>query len=107
MKLQSRTRKQLISDIGDELFGEEVVQNIKDMRQLDLRYLGLLLLVPRALALLTLVFGALSMCLATCQMKIIPAIEPRKIVNFFGSGEVCNMFSVYDLKSALSQNILS
>ena len=69
------------------------MQNIKDMRQLDLRYLGLLLLVPRALALLTLVFGALSMCLATCQMKIIPAIEPRKIVNFFGSGEVCKRFS--------------
>ena len=60
---------------------------------LPLVFLGLLLLVPRVLALLTLVFGSLSMCLATCQMKIIPAIEPRKIVNFFGSGEVCKRFS--------------
>ena len=73
-EIVSRTRRQLISDIGDEIFGEEALQNIKDFNKLDLRYLGFLLLIPRVLNLLVLVFGSLSMCYATCQMSIIPAI---------------------------------
>ena len=102
----SRTRRQLIADIGDELFGEEALQNIKDFKKLDLRYLGLLLIIPRVLNLLVLVFGSLSMCYATCQMSIIPAIEPRKIVNFFGS--VCVFSLVYVLGTQMAVfNILS
>ena len=105
-EIVSRTRRQLISDIGDEIFGEEALQNIKDFNKLDLRYLGFLLLIPRALNLLVLVFGSLSMCYATCQMSIIPAIEPRKIVNFFGS--VCVFSLVYVLGTQMAVfNILS
>ena len=105
-QIVSRTRKQLISDIGDELFGADVVQNIKDFNRLDLQYLGMFLLIPRLLNLLTLIFGSFSMCYATCQMSIIPAIEPRKIVSFYGS--VCIFSIVYVLGTQMALfNILS
>ena len=105
-QIVNRTRRQFFSDIGDELFGEEVVQKIKDFDQLDLQYLGMILLIPRALNLFTLIFRSLSMCYATCQMQIIPSIEPRKIVNFFGSVCFFSLFYVLGTQMAL-YNILS
>ena len=82
-QIVSRTRDQFIADIGNELFGEEAIEQIQNLRQFDFQYLGMILLIPRLLNLLTLIFGALTMSVATCQMEIIPAIEPRKIVNFY------------------------
>jgi len=102
----SRTRKQFISDIGDDLFGEEVVQNIKDFKKLDLQYIGMLLLIPRAISLCILIFGMITMSIATCQMTIIPAIEPRKIVGAFGT--VCLFSVIYVLGAQLAIfNLLS
>ena len=64
------------------------------------------LLIPRLLNLLTLIFGSFSMCYATCQMSIIPSIEPRKIVSFYGS--VCIFSIVYVLGTQMALfNILS
>merc|ERR550525_679480 len=92
----SRARRQLIADVGDELFGEGELDNIKrNIKELDLKNLGLVLLIPRLLNLLTLIFGALTMSVATCQMTIIPAIEPRKIVKFYGT--VCIFSVIYIL----------
>jgi len=105
-QIVSRTRKQLISDIGDELFGENVVQNIKDFNKLDLQYIGMILLIPRLLNLVTLIFGSLCMCYATHTMTIIPSVEPRKIISFFGS--VCMFSVVYVLGTQMALfNILS
>jgi hypothetical protein len=105
-EIVSRTRKQLISDVGDELFGEEVVQNIKDFKKLDLQYIGMLLLIPRAISLCILIFGMITMSIATCQMTIIPAIEPKKIVDAFGA--LCIFSVIFVLGAQLSIfNILS
>ena len=103
-EIVSRTRKQLISDIGDELFGEEVVQNIKDFKKLDLQYIGMLLLIPRAISLCILIFGMITMSIATCQMTII--VEPKKIVDAFGA--LCIFSVIFVLGTQLSIfNILS
>merc|ERR1712107_326944 len=89
-----RTRRQLISDVGDQLFGEEVRQHIQEQDILDLQYLGLLLLIPKVLQLLTLILGWLSMTYAThCSMEIISSIEPRRLVTFFG--RMCMFSFVY------------
>merc|ERR1719411_335614 len=103
----SRARRQLIADVGDELFGEGELENIKrNIKELDFQNLGLILLIPRLLNLLTLIFGALTMSVATCQMQIIPAIEPRKIVKFYGS--VCIFSVIYVLGTPMALfNILS
>ena len=46
------------------------------------------------------------MSIATCQMTIIPAIEPRKIVKFYGS--VCIFSVIYVLGTQMALfNILS
>ena len=47
----NRTRTQIIANVGEELFGEDLAKNIKELRKLDLRYLGMILLLPRVLAL--------------------------------------------------------
>jgi len=49
-EIVSRTRRQFIADIGDDLFGEEVIRNIKDFRKLDLQYMGMLLMIPRCMS---------------------------------------------------------
>ena len=102
----SRTRRQIIADVGDELFGEDAIERFKDLKQFDFQYLGMILLIPRLLNLLTLIFGALTMSVATCKMEIVPAIEPRKIVKFYGT--VCMFSVIYVLGSQMALfNILS
>lgn len=103
-QIVNRTRQQFIEDVGEELFGEDVLEDIKELKKLDLRYLGMILLIPRVLALLTLVFGCLIMTCATCQMSVI--IEPQKIVDFYGA--ICTFSVIYVLGTQLAIfNILS
>jgi len=90
-----RSRKQFINDVGDKLFGAEVAEHLREHGKLDLQYLGMLLLIPKAIQLMTLVLGMLSMSYATCQMEIIPSLEPRKIVRFFG--RMCMFSFVYNI----------
>ena len=103
----SRARRQLIADVGDELFGEGELDKIQqNIKELNFKHIGLVLLIPRLLNLLTLIFGALTMSVATCQMTIIPAIEPRKIVKFYGT--VCIFSVIYVLGTQMALfNILS
>eukprot|EP00092_Neocalanus_flemingeri_P001559 GFUD01001661.1.p1 GENE.GFUD01001661.1~~GFUD01001661.1.p1 ORF type:complete len:1153 (-),score=202.90 GFUD01001661.1:50-3508(-) len=102
----SRTRKQFIADIGDDLFGEDVAQSIKDFKKLDLQYIGMLLLIPRAINLFILIFGMITMCCAVKDMSIVPSREPRKIVDAFGT--VCIFSVIFVLGAQLSVfNILS
>ena len=99
-----RTRKQFIADIGEDLFGEDVVQNIKDFKKLDLQYIGMLLLIPRAMSLFILIFGMITMCMATSSMTI--TREPQKIVNAFGT--LCIFSVVFVLGAQLAVfNLLS
>ena len=50
----------------------------------SLQYIGMILVAPRVICLLILVFGMLTASLFVCQMRIIQSIEPRKIVDAFG-----------------------
>ena len=45
----SRTWKKCIADVGDNLFGENVDQSIKDIDKLDLQYIGMLPLLQRTI----------------------------------------------------------
>lgn len=100
-QILNRTRQQFVSHLGEDLFGEDISEK---MKELDLRYIGMFLLIPRALALLTLIFGSLVMARATCQMQI--GLDPRKIVEFYGS--VCIFSVVFVLGTELAlYNILS
>ena len=74
-------RKQLIIDVQEELFGQPL-ENI--WRENNLQYIGMVLLVPRVLCLFILLFGCLMSSIFVCQMKIIEAVEPKKIVDAFG-----------------------
>ena len=68
--------------------------------------LGMLLLLPKFIQLLTLVLGWISMSYATCQMEINPSIEPKKLVRFFG--RMCMFSFVYCILTQLAiYNILS
>ena len=100
----NRTRTYIVANVSKELFGDDLVKDMKELKKLDLRYLGMLLLLPRVLALLTLVFGGLVMSCAACQMNIF--LEPQKIVNFYGA--ICVFSLVYVLGTQLAiYNILS
>ena len=90
-QILTRTRKQFIASVGDNLFGEDVVESIKEFDKLDLQYIGMLLLIPRAICLGILVLGMVTMYCANRDMTINPAREPKKIVDDFGA--VC-IFSV-------------
>merc|ERR1719186_2036644 len=67
----SRTRKQLISDIGDDLFGQDVKNSLKTLQRLDLQYIGMFLLIPRGVNLILLIFGMLTSSIWVCQMQIV------------------------------------
>ena len=101
-----RTRKQFIADVGDNLFGEDVAQSIKDFKKLDLQYIGMLLLIPRVICLGVLLLGMITMSCATKDMAINPDREPKKIVDDFG--KVCVFSVVFVLGAQLSVfNILT
>ena len=103
-QILKRTRQQFVSHVGEELFGEDVVEHMEDLNELDLRYLGMILLAPRVLALFTLIFGSLVMARASCKMKI--RQDPRKIVDFYGSLCIFSVIFVLGTQMAL-YNILS
>jgi hypothetical protein len=101
-----RASKQLVANVGEDLFGQDALDNIKNLKELNLQYLGMILLIPRIIQLLILVFGMFTMSVAVCQMKIIPAIEPRKIVRAFG--RVCIFSVIFVLGTQLAlYNFLS
>ena len=108
-EIVTRTRKQFISDIGDELFGEEVGKQIREFDKLDLQYLGMILLIPKAIQLLILLVGMFAMSCATCDinmMVINPTYEPRRIVKAFG--RMCMFSLVYNIFSQVAVfNILT
>lgn len=97
----ARARRQLVADIGDDLFGQDVLNNIEKFQLLDLRYIGMLLLIPRVLNLLILIFGLLTMSVATCRMIICEAVEPKKIVDAFGTVTVFSVVFVLGAQLAL------
>jgi len=88
-----RTRRQLVTDVGDSLFGEEATRQMRELDQLDLQYLGLVLVLPRLIQLFILMFGMLTMSCAVWQGTISSTFEPRKIVNVFG--KMCMFSFVY------------
>ena len=57
----------------------------------SLQYIGMILVAPRVICLLILVFGMLTASLFVCQMRIIQSIEPRKIVDAFGKVSATRM----------------
>ena len=81
-------RSQLLLDLQDDLFGDTLENIWKDN---NLRYIGMLLLIPRLLCLLVLMFGCLASSLFVCQMRIFQCIEPKNIVSAYGK---IGLFSV-------------
>ncbi len=86
-------RRQLLLDVQEELLGEDGVANV--WKDNHLEYLGLLLMVPRVLCLLVLLFGMLTASIWVCQMQIIQAIEPKRVVSAYG--KVTNRESLYSV----------
>ena len=85
---------------------ENVVQSIKDFDKLDLQYIGMLLLIPRAICLGILLLGMITMSCATRDMVINPAREPKKIVDDFGKVVVFSVIFVLGAQLSVF-NILS
>ena len=73
----SGIRRQLLLDVDDELYNTE---NSKGnvWRENNLQYIGMILMVPRVICLMILIFGFFASSLFVCQMQIIECIEPRK-----------------------------
>ena len=72
----SGARKQLVLDMDDDLYLNSDKENV--WRDNNLQYIGMVLMVPRAICLLILMFGFLVSSFFVCQMQIIECIEPRK-----------------------------
>ena len=90
IKMKMATKK-LIGNITENLVSQDVLTKINNISNVDFKFLGLILLIPRLIAIFILLFGMITMSIAMCQMKIIPSIEPKKIIKIFG--KVC-MFSI-------------
>ena len=74
-------RKQLLLEFQEELFGD----SLEDIwEENNLQYLGLLFSAPRMICLLILVFGMLMAWIQTCQMRIVMAVEPARLVSAYG-----------------------
>ena len=73
----SGARKQLLMDVDDQLYNsEDTNENV--WRDNDLQYIGMILMVPRVICLLILIFGMMASSIFVCQMQIVECIEPRK-----------------------------
>ncbi|CAB4069316.1 unnamed protein product [Lepeophtheirus salmonis] len=74
-------KKQIVTDIEDELLGGK----IHDIWQTnDLKYVGFLLMAPRLVGLLILIFGGITSCIWLCQMKVYEPLEPIRIIRAYG-----------------------
>ena len=92
------TRRQAFNDIGEAILGEETFEDIKNLKNIDLTYLPLVLLIPKAIQLLILIFGMLVMSCASCTMTIY--VEPQKIVDAFGN--ICKFSFFYCILSQVA-----
>ena len=86
-----RTRRQLITDVGDIFFVEEATRKIRELDQLNLQYLGLVFVLPRLIQLFILIFGMLT--------KSCPVWQGN-IVNVFG--KMCMFSFVYCILTQVS-----
>ena len=93
------TRRQAFNDIGEAILGEETFEDIKNLKNIDLTYLPLVLLLPKAIQLLILIFGMLMMSCASCTMTIY--VEPQKIVDAFGN--ICKFSFFYCILSQVAK----
>ena len=101
-----RATRKLIGNITENIISEDTLRKMKNMKNVDLKFLKIILLIPRLIALFILLFGMVTMSIAMCQMKIIPSIEPKKIIKMFGT--VCIFSIVFVLGTQLAiYNFLS
>ena len=94
----AETRRKAFNDIGEAIFGEETLEEIKNLKNIDLTFLPLVLLIPRAIQLLILIFGMMVMSCASCNMTIY--VEPQKIVDAFGN--LCKFTMFYCILSQVA-----
>merc|ERR1712000_431735 len=95
----SGARKQLVMDVDDELWlNSDETDNV--WQDNDLQYIGLILMVPRVICLLILIFGMMASSIFVCQMQIIDCIEPRKLVDAFRNVTIFSV--IYVVGSQLS-----
>jgi len=91
-------RKQLLLDAQEELFGDSL-ENIWE--EYKLQYLGMLFTAPRFICLLILFFGWITAFIWVCQMSIIQALEPARVVGAFGKVAVFSFAYVVGTQLAL------
>ena len=94
----AETRRQAFNDIGEAILGEETFEDLKNLKNIDLTDLPLVLLAPKAIQLLILIFGMLVMSCASCCMTIY--VEPQKIVDAFGN--ICKFSFFYCILSQVA-----
>ena len=102
----TRTRRQLITDLGDIFFVEETTRKIKELDQLNFQYLGSLFILPRLIQLFILIFGMLTTSCPVWRGTILSSFQPKIIVNVFG--KMCMFSFVYCILTQVSiYNILT
>ena len=100
-------RKQIVgldSDEDGRSGGGQKAENTWQAKKL--KYIGLILTAPRVICLLILLFGALTASVMICQMTVIPAVEPKRIVGAFGKMATFSLVFVLGSQLALF-NVLS
>ena len=102
----TRTRRQLITDLGDIFFVEETTRKIKELDQWNFQYLGSLFILPRLIQLFILIFGMLTTSCPVWRGTILSSFQPKIIVNVFG--KMCMFSFVYCILTQVSiYNILT
>ena len=102
----TRTRRQLITDLGDIFFDEDTTKKIKELDQLNFQYLGSLFIVPRLIQLIILIFAMLTTSCPVWRGTILSSFQPKIIVNVFG--KMCMFSFVYCILTQVSiYNILT
>jgi hypothetical protein len=104
-ELVKKTRQK----IGNQIFGEELVDQIGELSKvnlhLNLQFLPWLLFIPKVIQLFILLFGMINMSVATCFMSIV-IVDPKKMVDMFGY--MCMFSFVYCILTQIALfNILT
>jgi len=103
----SGVRKQLLLDVDDELFDSDDGTQENYWRDNDLQYIGMILMVPRVICLLILIFGCMASSCFVCQMQIVECIEPRKLVNAFRNVTIFSVIYVVGAQLAVYNMVSS
>ncbi len=98
-------RKQLILDKDDSLWDSDP-DNVWEAN--NLQYIGMIFVIPRAICLFILIFGALTASVFLCNMQIMcQVLEPRRIVSAYGKVAIFSLVFVIGAQMSLYNMLTS